>query len=131
MIHYFNAFGIIIISLILIGTRPLLRLTGCRIEADEGTVVYIKESKEQGFERHVIGPTESLDFYDPESVIEGIYFAGIHLEKANEDEVSRFTPPTNKWIDTGKVVYTLDSIKQPIPNGVYTLQDTVLDVYPF
>ena len=131
MTQSFNAFGIIITSLILNGTRLLHLLTGCRIEADQGTVVYIKESKETGFERHVIGLTESLDFYDPESVIEGIYFAGVHLEQATEAEAERLTPPKDKWIDTGEVVYTLDSIKHPRPNGVYTLQDAVLEVYPW
>ena len=79
MIQSFNAFGIIIISLILNDTRLLHLLTGCRI-----------------FERHVIGPTESLDFYDPESVIEGIYFAGVHLEQATEAEAERLTPPKDK-----------------------------------
>ena len=93
--------------------------------------MYIKESKEQGFERHVIGPTESLDFYDPESIIEGIYFAGVHLEPATEAEAERLTPPEGKYIDTGETVYTLDSIKQPRPNGVYTLQDAILEVYPW
>lgn len=96
MTQSFNAFGIIIISLILNDTRLLHLLTGCRIEADQGTVVYIKESKETGFERHVIGLTESLDFYDPESVIEGIYFAGVHLEQATEAEAERLTPPKDK-----------------------------------
>ena len=49
-----------------------------KIEAEPGTVVYVKESQDDDFERHIIGETCTLDFSDEDSLIEGMYFAGMH-----------------------------------------------------
>jgi hypothetical protein len=64
-----------------------------RVEADEGTIIYVKEKNESEYQEHIIGPTESLDFYDPESVIHGVYFYGIHLTEADEIDLRRTTLP--------------------------------------
>lgn len=111
--------------------QSLISINGLRVEANPGTVVYVKESGEKGFERHIIGDTCSLDFWDPETVIEGIYFAGIHLEEATPAEAERDNPPDNRFIDTGEKVYSLEGIENPVRNGVYYLTGIHANNYPF
>lgn len=107
--------------------QMMLSLDGVKIEAEPGIVVYVKESTEIDFERHVIGPTHTLAFDAKDSAIEGLYFAGIHLEPATTAEQERETLPSNKYIETGIMLdkYVSDT-SQLIKNGVYTLADDYL-----
>lgn len=107
--------------------QSLISLNKIKVEAEPGTVVYIKEAQDDSFERHVIGPTCTLDFSDDESLIEGVYFSGVHLEPATAAEQERDNIPDNKYIDTGETIYTLDGFENPIKNGVYTLSDLAID----
>lgn len=107
--------------------QSLISLNKIKVEAEPGTVVYTKEAQDDNFERHVIGPTCTLDFSDDESLIEGVYFAGVHLEPATAAEQERDNIPDNKYIDTGETIYTLDGFENPIKNGVYTLSDLAID----
>lgn len=109
--------------------QSMVSLDGIKVEADPGTVVYIKENKENTFQRHVIGETCTLAFENDDSVIEGIYFSGIHLEEANEDEKQRDNIPSNKFINTGKTIDTLSKTTDLVKNGVYTFSDPYLRVY--
>ena len=99
----------------------MLSLDGVKVEAEPGTVVYVKESADTDFERHTIGPTHTLNFDAEDSAIEGLYFAGIHFEPATAAEQERETLPNNKYIETG---ITLDKYISDtsglIKNGVYT-----------
>ncbi len=106
--------------------QSLVELNKIKIEADPGTVVYIKESQDSDFERHVIGPSCTLDFSDEESEIQGIYFMGVHLEEATDAEQQRDDIPDNKYIDTGITLYSLENKENLIKNGVYSLTDTAL-----
>ena len=108
--------------------QMMLSLDGVKIEAEPGTVVFIKESADTDFERHVIGPTHTLALDAEDSAIEGLYFAGIHLEPATAAEQERETLPDNKYIETGIVLdkYVSDT-SQLIKNGVYTLADDYLE----
>lgn len=108
-------------------TQSLMSLNKIKIEAEPGTVVYVKEEQDTDFERHVIGPTCTLDFGDEDSLIEGVYFSGIHLEPATAAEMDRDNIPDNKYIETGETIYTLDGFENPIKNGVYTLSDLAID----
>lgn len=101
--------------------QNLISINGMRVEAEPNTVIYVSESEENGFDRHVIGPTCSLDFYDPDSIIEAMYFTGIHFEPATDYEARRVTIPDGKYVETGIITDDLDSIENPIKNGVYTL----------
>ena len=107
----------------------MLSLDGVKIEAEPGTVVFVKESADTDFERHVIGPTHTLAINAEDSAIEGLYFAGIHLEPATAAEQERETLPNNKYIETNIVLdkYVSDT-SQLIKNGVYTLADDYLEV---
>lgn len=107
----------------------MLSLDGVKVEAEPGTVVFVKESADTDFERHVIGPTHTLALDAEDSAIEGLYFAGIHLEPATAAEQERETLPNNKYIETGIILdkYVSDT-SQLIKNGVYTLADDYLEV---
>ena len=107
----------------------MISLDGVKIEAEPGTVVYVKESADNDFERHVIGPTCILNFDAKDSAIEGLYFAGVHLEPATLAEQERENIPGNKYIDTGIILdkYVSDT-SELIKNGVYTLADDYLEV---
>ena len=108
--------------------QMMLSLDGVKIEAEPGTVVFVKESADTDFERHVIGPTHTLALDAEDSAIEGLYFAGIHLEPATAAEQERETLPDNKYIETGIILdkYVSDT-SQLIKNGVYTLADDYLE----
>ena len=101
--------------------QQLTLIDGIRIEANPGTVVYVKEVRERDYDRHVIGETCLLSFTDPNSVIEGIYFAGIHFEEGTEYELDRKVLPDFRYKDTGIEIKSFDEVKNPIRNGVYTL----------
>ena len=109
--------------------QMMLSLDGVKIEAEPGTVVFVKESADTDFERHVIGPTHTLALDAEDSAIEGLYFAGIHLEPATAAEQEREILPNNKYIETGIVLdkYVSDT-SQLVKNGVYTLADDYLEV---
>ena len=109
--------------------QMMLSLDGVKIEAEPGTVIFVKESADIDFERHVIGPTHTLVLDAKDSAIEGLYFAGIHLEPATAAEQERETLPDNKYIETGIILdkYVSDT-SQLIKNGVYTLADDYLEV---
>lgn len=109
--------------------QMMLSLDGVKIEAEPGTVVFVKESADTDFERHVIGPTHTLALDAEDSAIEGLYFAGIHFEPATAAEQERETLPNNKYIETGIILdkYVSDT-SQLIKNGVYTLADDYLEV---
>ena len=106
--------------------QSLVELNKIKIEADPGTVVYVKESQDSDFERHVIGSSCTLDFSDEKSEIQGIYFMGVHLEEATDAEQQRDDIPDNKYIDTGITLYSLENKEKLIKNGVYSLADTAL-----
>ena len=109
--------------------QSMLSLDSVEIDAEPGTVVYIKESADADFERHVIGPTYTLSLNSEDSVIEGLYFAGVHLEPATAAEQERETLPNNKYIDTNIVLDKyIEDTSDLIKNGVYTLADDYLEV---
>lgn len=108
--------------------QTLVSINGIRVEANPGTVVYVKDSKDTEINRHVIGETCTLELYDEESVIEGLYFAGIHLEEAEDFEKDRDEIPSNKFIDTGIIADSFEDIENPIKNGIYIVADHGLTV---
>ena len=109
--------------------QMMLSLDGVKIEAEPGTVIYVKESADIDFERHVIGPTHTLALDAEDSAVEGLYFAGIHLEPATAAEQERETLPDNKYVETNITLdkYVSDT-SQLIKNGVYTLADDYLEI---
>ena len=101
--------------------QSLLSLDNIKIEAEPGTVVYVAESRETEFEKHIIGETCTLSFDDKDTTIIGLYFAGIHFEEATNYEKMRDLLPNYRYINTGITINSLDEVINPIKNGVYTL----------
>lgn len=101
----------------------LVSINSLRCQANPGTVIYVREEGETYANRHIIGPTESLDFYSDESVIADAYFLGQHFEQATEYESERAILPEGKCNFTDIVVDSLDKI-EPRDRYVYYLQSS-------
>jgi hypothetical protein len=86
------------------------------IEADEGTIVRVQEANDEDYQTHIIGPTESLYFYDPETVINMCHIAGKHFIPANEKECDKLILFNNKFIEDDST-----DISRPEKNHVYTI----------
>ena len=112
--------------------QSLYYLNDIWVEANPGTVIYVKEDKDFDYERHVIGPTALLSFENKNANILSIYFTGIHFELANDYEVSRDTVPGYVYKNTG---ITLDGNVlmrdyKLIRNGVYMLTPDFIEKHP-
>lgn len=106
-------------------SQNLVEIDGINVEADPGSVIYVREANEQDYDRHIIGESCRLSFQDEDSLIEGMYFAGIHMEEATNWEAQKEWPIFNKYIETGIITNSIDAIENPILNGVYTITGDV------
>lgn len=104
--------------------QSIASLNGIRVNANPGTIVYVKEDGEMYAQRHIIGQTESLDFYSDDVVISDVYFSGMHFEQATDYELMRDTLPEGKCHITEIVVDNLDKIENPQERHVYYLQSS-------
>ena len=95
-------------------------ILGLRIYAEEGIVFYIKERQDSNLERHVMGSSGVLQFYDDNTKIQGFYFVGPHLIPATNKDY----PQDYEYVDTELLYNSFEDIKQPIRNGVYTIIDS-------
>ena len=105
--------------------QRLVSVNGVSIEAESGTVVYVKDSSDTDLNRHVIEETGFLELYDDDATIEGLYFCGIHMTETRDtdrDEL-RF----NEFIETGIKADAFEDIENPIPNGVYWIASHAID----
>lgn len=59
--------------------QQLLSLNKVVIEGVPGTVIYVRDSFDEDFFKHELGSTGVLEFYDPDAVVNGLYFGGIQL----------------------------------------------------
>ena len=97
--------------------QALNAINGLHIEANEGSIIYVKESNEDAAQKHIIGPTRTLDFWDPDSIIMAFSFGGKHVVKATDYELQRDVLMANRYVDkTNEVNPDLD---HPIKNGLY------------
>ena len=98
-------------------SQQLQTINSLRIQADPGTVFYLKDTRDVGLQRHVIGKTGSLDFNDDDTVIYGLYFVGPHLKPVINDNY----PQDDEFVETNLVYGDFEEVKSPIKNGVYTI----------
>lgn len=103
-------------------TQRLASLNSVKIEADPGSIVYIQESDETAFDRHVIGDTCLLEIANENTVITGMYFTGVHFELATETDLERTELTYNRYAEAAGTFASLDSIS-PLTNYVYTLEN--------
>jgi hypothetical protein len=71
--------------------QQLLSINKLNIEAVPGTVVYVRDSYDDTYFKHEIGPTGSLEFYDEDAIVTGIKFFGIQLYEANAEYLGEDT----------------------------------------
>ena len=102
--------------------QSIASLNGIRVNANPGTIVYVKEDGEMYAQRHIIGQTESLDFYSDDVVISDVYFSGMHFEQATDYELMRDTLPEGKCHITEIVVDNLDKIEKGSLNFEKTIK---------
>ena len=105
--------------------QRLVSVNGVSIEAEPGTVVYVKDSSDTDLNRHVIGETGFLELYDDDATIEGLYFCGIHMTET--EDIDRDELRFNEFIETGIKVDAFEDIENPIPNGVYWIASHAID----
>lgn len=113
-------------------SKSLYYLNDICVEANPGTVIYVKEDRDFDYEKHVIGSTAVLNFENKNANILSLYFTGIHFKQANEYEADRDTVPGYIYKETG---ITLDGSMlmrdyKLIRNGVYTLTNDFIEKYP-
>ena len=100
--------------------QSLMSLNEVTIEAEPGTVVYVKDSFDEDYFKHELGPTGVLRFYDEDATLIGFYFAGMQLYNLNSDTDEA---KDNEFRLTNETVTSLDEVKNPIKNGVYTVNN--------
>lgn len=102
--------------------QMLVSINGVRAEGDCGTVLYIKDNKDTTINRHVIGDTQVLSFYDEDSIVLECFFAGIHLEEAGFTDRGDYAN-VKRFIDTHETYDTVSEIEDPVQFGVYVVLD--------
>lgn len=100
--------------------QSLMSLNEVTIEAEPGTVVYVKDSFDEDYFKHELGPTGVLRFYDEDATLVGFYFAGMQLYNLNSDTDEA---KDNEFRLTNETITSLDEVKNPIKNGVYTVNN--------
>lgn len=100
--------------------QSLMSLNEVTIEAEPGTVVYVKDSFDEDYFKHELGPTGVLRFYDEDATLIGFYFAGMQLYNLNSDTNEA---KDNEFRLTNETVTSLDEVKNPIKNGVYIVNN--------
>ena len=68
------------------GYQELLSINGLSVEADPGTLIYIKDSLDKRYNAHEISSTGYLDFNNTTTTIDDLYFNGVRLVKAPYQE---------------------------------------------
>ena len=58
--------------------QKLIDVTGIKVEGPLGAIVYVKDSKDTGFNKHIL-ENGFLQLYDDDAIIEGLFFGGVHL----------------------------------------------------
>ena len=97
--------------------QTLVSIDRINIEADPGTIVYIKEDLDEHYNRHVIGETCSLLIGDIYSTIDDFYFTGIHFE----EKTNNSNPAYPRYIETGLIANSAEEIEKPQQGEVYTI----------
>lgn len=103
--------------------RSFLSLNGLRFTAKPNTVIYIKEKQDSDLQRHVIGESEILQFYDTDTSIDTFYFSGVHFYPAENSSIIR----DGQYYETGIVLNSLTDVQNPISGGVYTLAEQAVN----
>lgn len=99
--------------------QRLLDITGIQLESNPGTVVYVRDSKDSNFNRHIL-ENGYLQLKDDDAMIEGLYFCGIHLTESEREDPNQYIG-MNEYVLIDGEYNSLSEITNPIPNGVYKI----------
>lgn len=92
----------------------LLSIDRLGIEAEAGTVLYVKDSADNNnYYKHIVWNNNKLDFYDDQYVILDAYFGGLYL-------------PSNKVHKNETIYNFLSEISQPVEYGIYRISTKYL-----
>ena len=108
--------------------QELDKLYKIKVEADPGSIVYIKNDDES-FVKNVIDESGVINYEPAEGLVTGLYIAGVHLEPATAAEIASGNIPINKYYETGETVSEQILSDDIIDNGVYTLKTTYLSIF--
>ena len=99
--------------------QRLLDISEVEMQGPPGTIVYVKDSKDSNFNKHVL-QNGYLRLKDDEVTIQDLYFYGIHLNKEVTSLNDRKELKNNEFIYCTNTVYdSIEDVLNPIKNGVY------------
>ena len=107
--------------------QQLISIDEINVEASPGTILYVKDSFDDIYYKHIIGETGVLKFKDEEAIITGFYFYGMHFNEVRDD--TRDEIKNNEYIETGISVNNIKDIIKPIKNGVYLINSNRMIFY--
>ena len=100
----------------------LNKINEIKIIAAPGVILYVEQIQDTKPNKHVIGNSGTLIFNGKNTNIKEIYFGGIHLDEIPNGAESA---KQNEYIENLLFIDSLDQIKNPIFNGVYTISAQV------
>lgn len=93
--------------------QKLLNISGIEIQSIPGAVIYVKDSKDSNFDKHIL-ENGYLQLMDSEVDIRGLYFCGIHLYDGE------FTQIEGEY-------ESFSDIQNPISNGIYQISQPIAE----
>lgn len=104
-----------------LGYSKLYSINSVAVEADPGTVFYVKDNSDSSYRRYVVGTSGYLKIEDTDYSIEDISFLGVNLRQKPrlEEGQRRETRDDEFELKTGEVYKNIFEIHNPVKNGVY------------
>ena len=100
--------------------QRLLDVTGIRIEAPVGTVIYVQDSEDEAASRHIL-ENGYLQLIDKEVTIKDFYISGIHLTKSTTPLEVNGISREDLTLQPG-TYESLSEVTNPVNGGIYQLQ---------
>lgn len=101
--------------------QRLLDISEVEMQGPPGTIVYIKDSKDSDFNKHIL-QNGYLRLKDDEVTIQDLYFYGIHLNKEVISLNDKKELKNDEFMYCTDVEYNFpEDILNPIKNGVYKI----------
>ena len=101
--------------------QRLLDISEVEMQGPPGTIVYVKDSKDSDFNRHIL-QNGYLRLKDDEVTIQDLYFYGVHLSKEVTSLNDKKELKNDEFMYCTDVEYDFpEDILNPIKNGVYKI----------
>lgn len=100
-------------------TQVLVSIDNLTIEADPGTILYIKDHLDSDYEKHIIGPSCLLDIGNEDNPIEKFYFSGIQFV----EQTGNISSDLPLFVYNEQNAESIQDIVNPIENNVYTINN--------